>query len=758
MNGDRLVALFETTAPSTTGQSPTSPANFLDWREQSRTLEAMTAANIWMPALTGLDYPDRLSGLQATATLFELLDGTPLIGRTIVPGDGIDGSHRVVVLSHGLWQRHFGGDAGALGRSISLDGEAFTVIGVMPRGLRFPPFWANDVELWSPLVFRETAALARASSRGARFLRVFARLRPGASHAEARAEMEAIGAALAREYPDDNADIGINLQPLHEPVIGDVRPALLILLATVGLVLLIACANVANLLLARSTARRQEFALRAALGAGAGRLLRQLLAESLVLSAMGGLGGVALGVWGVRLLVALAPPQLPRLESIAVDGRLVAVAVGLTVLSALGFGLAPALRAARADGVGQLKGGRATGGRERHRMQQGLVVAQIGLALMLLVGAGLLVNSFVRMQQIDPGFTTENLLPLSMRLGGDLLDAPDRQQAFLGDIVEQVETVPGVARAGFIHILHIGGDTWTNGIVVEGRPDEADLGASVRTVTPGLFDTMQVPVLRGRPFDARDATDGQPVAIVNRTFAERAWPRGDPVGRRVQRGGADSDSPWRLVVGVVDDVHQDTVVSPVRPEIYFPYAQNPFAWSRGAALAVRGQASQAGFVDAIRRAVWAVDPDLPLTRVRTSAQLVDDVIAPDRFTTWLLAMFAGTALALALIGIHGVIAYTVGRRTREIGIRVALGATRGEVLAMVVRQGLGLAAVGVLLGLAGAYAGARALDSLLFGVTTTDPATFVTVTALLFTVAAVACILAARPAVKVEPATALRQD
>ena len=557
VNGDRLVALFETTAPSTTGQSPTSPANFLDWRERSRTLEAMTAATIWMPALTGLDYPDRLSGLQATATLFGLLDETPQIGRTIAPDDGDDGSHRVVVLSHDLWQRHFGGDPGVLGRSISLDRESFTVIGVMPEGFRFPPFWAADVEIYAPLVFKETAALARASNRDAQFLRAFARLAPDATLNEARGELQAVGAELAREYPDDNANIGINVQPLREPVVGDVRPALLILLATVGLILLIACANVANLLLARGTARRQEFALRAALGAGAARLLRQLLAESLVLSALGGIGGVALGAWGVRLLLALAPPQLPRLEGIVVDSRVVAIAAGLTVLSALGFGLAPALKAARADAVGQLKGGRATGGREGHRMQQGLVVAQISLALMLLVGAGLLVNSFVRMQQVDPGFATENLVTLSMRLGGDVVDAPDRQQAFLGDIVEQVETVPGVERAGFIHILHIGGDTWTNSFMVEGRPDETDLDASVRTVTPGLHETMQVPLLRGRPFDARDATDGQPVAIVNRTFADRSWPGEDPVGRQLKRGGLDSDSPWRTVVGVGGDVHQD---------------------------------------------------------------------------------------------------------------------------------------------------------------------------------------------------------
>ena len=577
---DRLVAIFETEAPSVTEQRPTSPANFLDWRERSRTVEAVTAANIWMPTLTGMEFPDRLSGLQATTTLFELLDEQPILGRTIVPDDGVDGSHRVVVISFGLWQRHFGADPGVLSQVINLDGEPYAVIGVMPRGFEFPPFWANDVELWSPLVFRETAALARASSRDARFLRVFGRLRDGASVDEARAELQAIGAELAREYPDDNAGIGINVQPLHEPVVGDVRPALLVLLATVGLVLLIACANVANLLLARGTARRQEFALRAALGAGAGRLVRQLLAESLVLSVLGGLAGVICGAWGVRLLLAFAPRQLPRLEGIAIDGRVVAVAVGLTVLSAIGFGLAPALTASRAAGVGPLQaGGRATGSRDRHRVQQGLVIAQIAMALMLLVGAGLLVNSFVKMIRVDPGFASENLVTLSLRLRGEI-DVPDRQQSFLSQIADRVEALPGVDRAGFIHILHIGGDTWTADIAIEGRSEEEPLGASVRTVTPRLFEAMQVPIVRGRVFDARDTGDGQAVAVVNRTFAARVWPNDDPIGQRVKRGD-DDDDPWLTVVGVVDDVHQDTVVSPVRPEVYFPYAQNPFPCGPG---------------------------------------------------------------------------------------------------------------------------------------------------------------------------------
>ncbi len=757
-NADRLVAVFETEAPSTTDQSPTSPANFLDWREQSRTLEAVTAATIWMPTLTGEAYPDRLAGLLATGSLFEMLEERPLLGRTLRPDDLTRGDGRVVLLSHGLRQRHFGGDPEVVDQVLTLDDEAFTVIGVMPEGFRFPPFWAADVEIYAPLVFRETAALARASNRDAQFLRVFARLAPDVTLNEARAELQAIGVRLAREYPDVNRGIGINVQAIHEPVVGDIRPALLVLLATVGLVLLIACANVANLMLARGTARRQEFAVRAALGAGGGRLVRQLLAESLVISALGGVGGLVLGSWGVRLLLLLAPAQLPRLDEIAVDGRVVAVALALTVLSALGFGLGPALMASRADGVGQLQGGRVIGGRERHRMQQGLVVAQIGLALMLLVGAGLLANSFVRMQRVDPGFATRDLITTSMRLTGDLVDAPDRQQAFFDRIVNRLEALPGVARAGFIHILHIGGDTWTNGVAFVDRPPEDGHEASVRAVTPGLFDTMQIPIVRGRPFEARDTTDGQPVTIVNQTFAERFFPDGDAVGQQVKRGRSEDDSPWRTVVGIVGDVHQDAVVSPVRPEMYFPYAQNPFAWARGTTLVVRGDTGQAGFVDAIRREVWAVDESLPLTRIRTSAQLVDSVVAADRFTTWLLAIFAATAVALAAIGIHGVIAYTVSRRTREIGIRVALGATRGDVLSLVVRQGLGLAALGVVLGLLGAYAGARTLDTLLFGVTATDPATFLIVTALLAAIATMACVVAARPAVNVEPATALRQD
>ena len=335
----------------------------------------------------------------------------------------------------------------------------------------------------------------------------------------------------------------------------------------------------------------------------------------------------------------------------------------------------------------------------------------------------------------SPGFTTENLVTMSLRFRSNI-DSPDRQQTFLGEIAERVEALPGVDRAGFIHILHIDGDTWTADVAIDGWADEDRIGASVRTVTPELFEVMQVPVLRGRAFDARDTSDGLPVAILNRTFAGHAWPDTDPIGQRVKRG---DDDLWLTVIGVVDDVHQDTVVSPVRPEIYFPYTQNPFAWSQSATLVVRGRTGQPGFVDAVRNAVWTIDPNLPLTRVRTSAQLLDDVMARDRFTTWLLASFAAVAVALALIGIHGVIAYTVGRRTREFGIRIALGATRAEMLAIAVGQGLRLAVVGALLGLLCAYAGARALDTLLFGVSATDPATFVVVTAMLLVVATGAC-------------------
>jgi predicted permease len=745
-----LVALFAHETKQGGRRNPTSPADFLEWKKASLSLDRLTAAHPWSPVLTGRGPAEELPALKATPDLFDLLGMAPALGRAF---HGPEDEHQVV-LGHALWQRRFGGDAGIVGQSLVLDGQSYVVAGVMPPGFRFPPFWATGAEMWVPLVFD-----GRHAANHERFLRVFGRLRPGATIAKARAEMDVIGARLASAWPQTNAAVGVNLEALQEPVVSQVRPALLVLAGAVLLVLLIACANVTSLLLAQGLAREKEAAIRAALGASRGRLVRQRLLESVSLSLAGGLCGLALARLGVSALSGLGGVSLPRIEEIGVDARVAAFSLALSLATGLLAGLVPALRASRPDLVPSLKQGErlaSSGG--HHRLHELLVVGEFTLAVVLLVGAGLLVRSFLRLQRPDTGFRSDALLAVTLSLSGSPRAEGERRPAFLAELEQAVRAVPGVESAAFVNHVPIGGDTWRTPFGVEGRPAPAPADvprAVMRTVTAEYLEAMGVPLLGGRTFDDRDRRESPAVVLVNQALARRLWPEGDPVGSRIQLAG--SEEPWRTVVGVFGDARQSDPVEPVGPEILFPYAQDPVAWWKGTTLVVRTAAEPRSVAEAVTARVRAGAPELPVTRVRTMRELLAEAVARDRLDTLLMALLSAVALALAGGGIYGVMAYAVGRRAHEMGVRMALGARAGDVQAMVLRDGLRLGAAGAALGLAGAFALSRVLRGLLHDVSPTDPVTFAGVGLFLVAVAGVASFLPARRAARLDPAAILRE-
>ena len=749
---EQLVALFLSERDGDDRLNPTSPANFLVWKAESRTLEQMTAAHPWSPALTGRSHPDQLEGLKASASLFDLLGVEPLHGRTFLPEEGEPGGDHVVVLGHGLWQRRFGGDRDIIGQTLILDGKPYMVIGVMPQGFHFPPFWATQAEMWVPLAFEPRDAMNQS-----RHLRTFARLRPGVTLADVRAEMTALQEQLKQVFPDANAGTAVNVDPLREPVVSSVRPALLVLLATVGVVLLIACANVANLLLARASVREKEIAIRAALGAARSRLVRQLMTESVLLALLGvGLGSL-FAYAGVRALIALSPPDLPRLHEIGFQGAVFGFTLVVSALTVLLFGLAPSWLNSQTNLNQALQeGGRRTSGATRSRLRGTLIVAEVALSVVLLTGAALLVRSFLHLQQLDPGFRKQSLLTMTVPLAGSSHVSPEEQNLFFQEVRREVESLPGVMSAAFINHLPLGGDIWSRRYVVEGQPvppPEEIPTASFRVATPGYFETMGIQVVRGRAFGEQDRQDSLPVVIVNQKLAERAWPGGDPLGRRLRTG-----KNWLTVVGVEGDVRQWDLTQEVRPEIYFPYAQNPAAWWLQTSLVVHTGVPPESLVRAVQAKVWAIDPLMPVTNIRPMEQILAHDSGSQRFNAILLALFSLLAVVLAAVGIYGVISYSVSQRTHEIGIRMALGAQPRDIFRLVVGQGMVLTLIGVAVGLVGAFALTRFLSSLLFGVSTTDPATFAGVALLLAAVALLACYFPARRATRVDPLVALRYE
>jgi putative ABC transport system permease protein len=750
-NAEGLVCLFASETRRGEQRNPTSPADFLEWKKASRSLDGLTAAHPWSPVLTGRGHAEELPALKASPSLFDLLGVEPAMGRVFHESE----DEAQVVLSHALWQRRFGGDPAVIGQSLALDGRSYRIAAVMPPGFRFPPFWATGAELWAPLVFTPEQQASHSH-----FLRVFGRLHAGATLEQAQAELGVVGHRLASEWPEHNAGITVNVEALQEPVVSRVRPALLVLAGAVTLVLLIACANVTSLLLAQGLSREKEVALRAALGATRGRLVRQWLTESLALAFLGGLGGLLLARWGVVILRALAPDSLPRVDEIAVDGRVLVFTIVVSAVTGILFGLLPALRASRSELVTSLKQGeRGTSG-GRQRWHDALVVAEFALAVILLVGAGLLMKSFLLLQAPRAGFRSDRLLTVTLSLSGSPWAEPARRPAFFREVVERVRALPGVDGAGFVNHLPIAGDTWGTSFTVEGRPDPVPGEAPqavMRTVSPDYLDAMGIPVIRGRGFTVADRADATRVVLVNQTLARRLWGEADPVGARVRRGGPESTEPWLQVAGVVGDALQSSVAEPVRPELLFPYAQDPVGWFKSTTLVVHTPAEPRALAASIQQQVWALGPELPVTRLRTMREILAESIGQDRFNTLLLGLLAAVAVLLAAVGIYGMMAYSVGSRSREIGLRMALGARAGEVLAMVMGQGLRLSLLGAALGLAGALALSRVLVRLLHGVSPTDPWTFAAVAGLLMAVSALASFLPARRAARVDPLVALRE-
>jgi putative ABC transport system permease protein len=748
---DRLVFLTEWSEQ--VPQMSFSVANFKDVRDQSGAFESIGAYNNTNFILTGAgSEAERVSARQVSSGVFPTLGKQPLIGRLFRPEDDKPGAEPVVLLSEGFWERRFGRDPQVVGRSLTLSGVKFTVLGVMPRTLHSS--W-KPTEVFTPLLRLEDTLGGETNRDNHPGIYVIGRLKPGVSVERARSEVVALAGRLAERYPQTNARQSMTLEPLHEALVGDLRPALMLLLGAVALVLLIACANVANLLLARAAQREKEVAVRLAIGARRGRLLRQLLTESLLLSLAGGLVGALLAFGGVRALVASLPAGVPRAEEIAVDASVLAFTAGLAVLTGFVFGIAPAWRVSHAAGYQPLKdGGRGTAGPAHHRVRNTLVVGEVSLALILLIGAGLLLRSFYRVIAADPGFRPEGVITATLPLPDARFPEDTDRARFVGRVLEEARALPGVdVAAGTMPLL----GNWQSSFSVEGRPEPPPgqrPSADIARVAGDYFRAMGVRVLAGRAFEEFDKADAPRVCIVDETFASAQWPGESPLGKRVKFGGHDdNEEPWMEVVGVVAHVKNYGVDEDSRVELYLPFLQDPVG---SFTLVVRSQGDPSGLAPTLRGAVRAVDPEVPLYAVRTLEDIVSENTAQRRLAVVLLGVFAAIALTLAAVGIYGVMSYAVAQRTQEIGIRMALGAHSRDVLSMVLRHGLGLALAGVALGLLAAFVLARLIASLLFQVSAADPPTFSLVPLLLIGVAALACYLPARRATRVEPLVALR--
>ncbi|HEX8115778.1 MAG TPA: ABC transporter permease, partial [Pyrinomonadaceae bacterium] len=748
-DADRLVIVWEDNTKLGFPNDTPAVANYIDWRDQSTVFEGMAALADLSINLTGAGEPERFDGKRVSANFFSLLGVEPLLGRGFLAEEDAPGANHVVVLSHGLWQRRFGSDKGLVGKSITLNGEGYTVVGVMPPGFKF---MNEDVGMWVPVAFTPQ----QKANRGSHYLQVVARLKPGVTVEGAQAEMSTIATRLQQQYPEQNTDLGASVVPLHEEVVGKIKPALLVLLGAVGFVLLVACANVANLLLARAAARRREVAVRAALGASRWRIVRQLLAESVLLSGLAGALGLLLAVWGVELLVGLDPAGVQRAGEVTLDWRVLAFTLGLSVLTGILFGLAPALQASKADFVESLKeGGRSGQGLARSRMRSALVVGEVALTLVLLVGAGLLLKSFSRLLAVDPGLDPHNVLTLDVALPPAKYKEPQRIKDFYERLTQEAAALPGVQAAGLVSILPLAGDDSSNFVQIEGRaplPPGQAMRAGRRNVSADYFRAIGIPVKRGRALAASDAEGAQPVLVINESLARSFFPDEDPVGKRVRTG---DKSPWVEIVGVVGDVRHRGLDVDARPEMFFPHTQTP---SRRMTLVVRSSGDPAALAAPLRERVRSIDRDQPVGNVKTMEEWVSESVASRRFTAALLGVFAAAAAALAALGLYGVVSYSVAQRTHEIGLRVALGARPRDVLRLVIGQGMTLTLVGTAVGVAAALALTRVITGLLFGVGATDPAVFVAVPLLLLVVALLACYLPARRATKVDPMVALRYE
>ena len=745
----RLVRLSERHANYT---GNVTYASFHDLGDETASLENISGARFWSDNITDGGEPEQVSIMLVSANFFSALGVPPQIGRTFLRDEDGPGRDNVVVLSHALWQRRYGGDPGLVGKTIRFGSRDLTVLGVMPSGFQSSILFSGQYDLWAPL----SASGSLRDNRRSHLLAVIARLKPQATIMQAESEMASIAAGIEQNNPGvDDPDLGIAVEGLQDRIVAPMRPALLVLLCAVACVLLIACANVANLLLARSAAREKEMAIRLALGASRWRITRQVLTESALLGLAGGAAGLLLAVWGVDSIIALAPGNLPRIDEVRIDGRVLGFTVAASLLTGLLFGIAPALQLPRLSIHEVVKdGGRGSTGGRRRWLRHFLVVSEVAVALVLLIGAGLLINSFLRLQRVDRGFDARNLLTLNLTLSR--YSTTEQQIAFLRQILERTGETPGVRAVGLTSTLPLRGGPST-GFVIEDAPPVAqgdEPSADIRVVDSNYFRAMGIPLRAGRPFAETDSTTAPKVMVINEHMARRFWPGEDPIGKRVTM--TDWGPPLSgEIVGVVGDVKAGGLDSETRPMIYWAYPQFPVIFD---SLVVRTEGDPLNIVGAIKSQIWSIDPHQPVASVATMEQVLANSVAARRFNMVLIGAFAALALALSALGIYGVISYTVSQRTHEIGIRVALGARGSHVLRLVVGQGMALALAGVGVGLAAAAALTRLMSTLLFGVSPTDTPTFVAVAVLLSGVALAACIVPARRATKVDPMVALRYE
>ena len=755
---DRLVMVWENNRTRGRDQNVISPANYQDWREQNTVFDSMCAMFDSRANLTGVDDPEELPTQVVETNFFDLLGVGAAFGRTFAPEEGQAGNDGVVVLSQGLWKRRFGGDPAIVGKTLKLSGREFTVVGIAPAGFQLlisqGSLTGKPAELWMPLVFSQTSRVRRGRS-----MMAIARLMPGVTLAQARTEMDGIGARFEEQYPNFNTGWGVNLVPLQTQFVGAIRPALLVLLGAVAFVLLIACANVANLLLARAATRQREIAIRTALGARRGRIIRQLLTEATVLAALGGALGFWLAMWGVDLLLALTPRDLSGLKDVGIDYRVLGFTMVVSVLTGVLFGLAPALEASRPNLNESLKeGGRgaATDGRS-HRWRRVFVVVEVALALVLLIGAGLMLRSFARLQSVDPGFDAKNLLTVRLLLPASKYGQNPQRIAFFRQLAERLQSLPGVRSAGAISFLPFASGGAATSISIEGRPAPPPgqaLVGDVRVVDGGYFRTMGIPLLQGRTFSERELTEASHVVMINEALARDFFPGEDPIGKRITIAMQNENVP-NEIIGIVRDVRHVGLDTPARAMTYWPYPELVYS---GLTLVVRAESDPLALAEPIRREVLAMDKDQPIADVSTMDNLLSGSVSRARFSATLLGVFGGVALLLAAVGIFGVMSYGVAERTHEIGLRMALGAQASHVLTLVVRQGMLLTLIGIAIGLGTALALTRVMASLLYEVGTTDPLTFAAISVLLASVALLACYIPARRATKVDPMIALRYE
>ena len=752
---DRLVMIWEDAAFLGFPKNTPAPANYVDWKTQSKSFEDVAATAEWTFNLTGDGTPERVAAYGVTANFFPIFGVSPALGRGFTPDDDRPGAHKVAVISHELWQTRYGSDPQIVNRDIQLDGQKYTVVGVAPAGFQF---FESDVRLWVPLAL-DAEQLA---SRGNHYLKVIARMKPGVTLNQAQADISAVMARIAKDHPDEtfNGKVGAFVMPLREQLTGDVRSSLFVLLVAVAFVLLIACANVAGLLLARAVGRRREIALRVALGASRMRVVRQLLTESLLLSAAAGILGTVFAYFSFAFLQKLIPEQMALLTSLSLDTRILAFTLVLSIITGIIFGLVPALQSAKVDLNNALK--QSTRVTSTGRLRSALIVLEVVLSIVLLVGAGLLIQTLFRLFNQYDVLKPEQVLTMRTVLPKEKYKPLPQRIGFYQQVLDRVEHLPGVISAGYSTSLPLVWKGGTSGFYPEGIKDPIPgmaYDANHREVTANYLQTMNIALRQGRYFTDHDDENSMRVAIINETMAREYWPGQNALGRRFKLGDPADDVPWIQIVGIVADVRQMGLDEPVKAEMYFPYQQVPeYDFYMPRDLAIRTSGDTSALVGSVRSIVHEVDPDQPVSNVATMSDVLGVEAAPRRTGMIMLVAFAALALLLASLGIYGVLAYFVTQHTNEIGVRMAVGASPLNILGLVVRKGMGLTLVGVAIGLLASFALTRLMSSLLFGVKASDPVTFISVPLVLVVVALVACLIPARRAMKVDPMIALRYE